>query len=180
MNGDEYDLNGNVNDAVREIQTWLRALARNDPEMIEINVDGIYGVETETAVIQFQKNNNLPQTGVVDYLTWRTMFERYNELQNETSNPIGIYPFNVNLNLNRISKGEQFSLIYILQVMLEAFSILNKDLFDVDINGIYDDKTEDAVKIFQDRNNLPMTDYVDKTTWDRLSVFYNNYISGIN
>lgn len=37
------------------------------------NVDGIFGQETRRAVIAFQRDNNLNQTGVVDTTTWNTI-----------------------------------------------------------------------------------------------------------
>ncbi|MDF2565774.1 MAG: hypothetical protein K0Q53_2178 [Massilibacillus sp.] len=37
------------------------------------NVDGIFGQETRRAVIAFQRDNQLNQTGVVDTITWNTI-----------------------------------------------------------------------------------------------------------
>ena len=77
---------GNKNTAVREVQTWLRALAKVDHNIREVNIDGYYGEETENAVNDFQVVNGLPDTGVVDYITWCSMYEQYCKLKKKKVN----------------------------------------------------------------------------------------------
>lgn len=57
-----------------------------------------YGTNVQNAVREFQKNNGLPQTGVVDYMTWARM--GFNEVQ---WNSYGAYvsPIRVNENSSR-------------------------------------------------------------------------------
>ena len=62
--------------------TWLRALAKAYGGIYLVNIDGIYGTETEEAVRNFQIKYNLPDTGVVDYKTWCELFDRYQLLEN--------------------------------------------------------------------------------------------------
>ena len=57
---------GSTGDEVRDIQTTLMGLGYN---LNKYGVDGIYGNETKNAVIAFQKDNKLPQTGVIDEKT---------------------------------------------------------------------------------------------------------------
>lgn len=37
-------------------------------------IDGVYGLETEKAVLSFQRQNNMPMTGIIDLTTWSRMF----------------------------------------------------------------------------------------------------------
>ena len=41
---------------------------------LQDSADGTYGENTQTAVLAFQKNNNLPETGIADPETLRTLF----------------------------------------------------------------------------------------------------------
>jgi peptidoglycan hydrolase-like protein with peptidoglycan-binding domain len=63
----QYDTNS-FNDDVEKIQIRL-----NDLDY-EIEVDGYFGSETESAIIEFQKNNGLEADGVVEQSTWETLF----------------------------------------------------------------------------------------------------------
>ena len=50
------------------------------------------------------------------------------------------------------------------------------DIFDeIDINGVYDEKTMAAVRRFQTINRLPQTGVVDQVTWDRLAQDHNRF-----
>jgi len=58
--------------SVRQVQERLNELGAN-PVLVE---DGAFGLLTEAAVILFQKANGLPADGVVELVTWNTLFTR--------------------------------------------------------------------------------------------------------
>lgn len=58
---------GNRGSAVAFVQNLLRQRRYN------VRVDGIFGQSTRNAVLAFQRNNNLSQTGNVDNSTWRAL-----------------------------------------------------------------------------------------------------------
>lgn len=62
---------------VFELQTSLRDLRRTNSSMPLINPDGVFGSETTGAVISAQTFFGLPRTGIVDYETWRLLFQNY-------------------------------------------------------------------------------------------------------
>ena len=39
--------------------------------------DGIYGEDTRQAVLAFQRNKSLPQTGIVDEAVWEALYQAY-------------------------------------------------------------------------------------------------------
>lgn len=57
---------------IEKIQSWLNLFAMQNPNSgTATSIDGDFGPATEKAVMNFQKSNNLPQTGSVD----QTLFD---------------------------------------------------------------------------------------------------------
>ena len=75
-----YDLRrGDSNEAVRLMQTYLNSISRDRyPNIPTVNEDGVFGGETERAVIAFQQSTGLNPTGVIDVTTWERISELYN------------------------------------------------------------------------------------------------------
>lgn len=61
---------GASGDFVRQLQEQLNVIADVYYPIPNITVDGIYGPATAEAVKAFQKQFDLPQTGIVDFPTW--------------------------------------------------------------------------------------------------------------
>src|SRR5437763_13289533 len=68
---------GQVNPGVAEIQ-----------QALHIQVDGIYGPQTETAVATFQKQMGLHQSGKVSVITWLTLFPNDTLIHIPTGSPL--------------------------------------------------------------------------------------------
>jgi peptidoglycan hydrolase-like protein with peptidoglycan-binding domain len=64
--------------AVRELQNLLNGYASylRNPQFIVNVVDGEFGPMTRRAVLAFQRQVFLPETGVVADLTWRSLYNR--------------------------------------------------------------------------------------------------------
>ncbi|MBQ8697049.1 MAG: peptidoglycan-binding protein [Clostridia bacterium] len=61
--------------AIYEIQAALRDISRrNDSIRPRLIPDGIFGAETEAAVISFQRLVGVNTTGIVDFVTWTEIF----------------------------------------------------------------------------------------------------------
>ena len=67
---------GERSDLVLIIQLMLRELLDYDYE--DLAPDGIFGDETERAVLDFQRKNRLSETGTVDKDTWNALAYAYN------------------------------------------------------------------------------------------------------
>ena len=66
-----YDLTiGSSGEAVKQLQEQLNVLADVYYPIPNVAVDGIYGQKTADAVRAFQKQFDLPQTGITDFPTW--------------------------------------------------------------------------------------------------------------
>ena len=62
---------------VRQLHEQLNLIGDYYTAIPALTVDGIYGERTAEAVRQFQRINNMPQTGVVDFPTWYRISDRY-------------------------------------------------------------------------------------------------------
>ncbi|MBR2008712.1 MAG: peptidoglycan-binding protein [Peptococcaceae bacterium] len=65
---------GNRGSAVAFVQRLLRQRGYT------VRVDGIFGSMTRNAVMNFQRRNNLSQTGLVDDGTWRALGSQVQEI----------------------------------------------------------------------------------------------------
>lgn len=66
-----YDDRNNI----YELQTMLREISKKHRDVPLINPDGIYGEDTTNAVLQVQKIAGLPQSGEVDFNTWKIIVD---------------------------------------------------------------------------------------------------------
>lgn len=158
---------------IYELQKMLRLIAQVQRNLPILNPDGIYGVQTENVVRQFQEQNGLPITGTVNFDTWTKISEAYQDALFQTSPRLSIFPFprgNYQTHM-----GEKSDIIYIIQIILSAISVVYDEFENVTLSGTYDASTSDAVSEFQKINNLPQTGLVDRITWDSLAENYNEF-----
>ena len=64
---------------VEQLQTFLRVIARNNNTVPAVTVDGIFGPQTQAAVIAVQNWFDLAPDGVVGPITWNAIVTLYNE-----------------------------------------------------------------------------------------------------
>ena len=74
--GADLDI-GSSGQKARQLQEQLNLIGDYYTAIPALTVDGIYGERTAEAVRQFQRINNMPQTGVVDFPTWYRISDRY-------------------------------------------------------------------------------------------------------
>ena len=159
---------------IYELQNMLRLIARTDSSIPLINPDGIFGPETERAVLAFQSNMGLPPTGIVDFGTWNAITNAYRISESLTRRGLALFPFPGNG--YEVIPGEKSDLVYIIQILLSGIEIAYDIFSQTDISGNYDEKTENAVRTFQKLNRLPVTGTVNAETWDRLANDHNKFV----
>ena len=59
--------------------------------------------------------------------------------------------------------------------MLSGIDVVYDVFSNVRISGVYDETTENAVRLFQQINRLPQTGLVDVMTWNRLAGDHNRF-----
>ncbi len=156
---------------IRRTQTMLRSLSfAYDEPYLRVNVTGNYDSRTRRAVSFFQEKNKIPMTGVVDLRTWNELTRQYN-YQMKLRQGIAINPIGMDYDF-QTTPGERSDTVYILQILLNTLS-RDYSMTYISPSGIYGRQTTDAVKCFQEKNNLPVTGVADVTTWQRMAEEYN-------
>ena len=158
---------------IYELQTMLRLLAQTDGSIPLVNPDGIFGPETERAVLAFQSNMGLSPTGIVDFGTWTAITTAYRSTREFTQKGIALFPFPPNG--YTVERNEKSDLVCIIQIMLSGIDVVYDVFSNVRISGVYDETTENAVRLFQQINRLPQTGLVDVMTWNRLAGDHNRF-----
>lgn len=74
-----YITRGASGKIVEQLQTFLRVIARNNSAIPDVAVDGIFGPQTQAAVIAVQDWFDLEPDGVVGPITWNAIITLYNE-----------------------------------------------------------------------------------------------------
>lgn len=74
--GADLDI-GSSGQKVRQLQEQLNLIGDYYNAIPALSTDGIYGEITAEAVREFQRINNMPQTGVVDFPMWYRISDRY-------------------------------------------------------------------------------------------------------
>ncbi len=148
---------------VRELQTFLHGLShtRNMPHVIP---DGYYGPNTAAAVHQFQQQNHMSPTGETDTNTWNALVYAFQDEVQTPTVQFSIFPTGI----DEHTPGSTGTAIYILQAILQTLERQFVNLPPIENNGVYDAKTEHAIKEFQKNTKLEANGKLDRNTWNHL------------
>lgn len=83
---------GSRGEKVRHLQYMLSVLSAYISEIPAPAVDGVFGTETERAVIAAQRWFALPLTGVVDSDTWDAIYDQFSGIENATWRSETLFP----------------------------------------------------------------------------------------
>lgn len=155
---------------IRELQRYLHGISYHNPRIPLIIPDGYFGKETETAVRAFQREYGLRETGTANSETWNKIVEVYCELISRLPVALDVFPSPGYI----LRKGESGFLVYIIQVMLNQIRMVYEIFPEIEINGIYDNATANAVKAFQEISNLNTTGNINRQTWNHLVSSMNH------
>ena len=162
---------GSVGPNVVVIQTELNRISQNYPAIPKIpSVDGIFGMQTESALETFQRIFDLDPDGVVGPATWYALVRLYtavtslSELRSQ-----GQQSYSIAWNQGRpIGPGDRGIRVEHLQYMLRVLSAYISQIPSIAVDGIYGSATRSAVLAAQGYFGLPQTGTVDLATWDEI------------
>jgi peptidoglycan hydrolase-like protein with peptidoglycan-binding domain len=155
----------NLQDAIFNLQKYLRAISYADPRITRPPLDGIFDSATEESVRSFQENRALNADGIVNKATWDAIYAEYKQLEAQSAELpfFPIAPPNYKARL-----GDESIFISIVQLLLRELSAIYDGFEEIEITGIYDAATEQAIITLQQASSLEPTGELDKNTYRRL------------
>lgn len=164
---------------VETVQRMLNRIAQNYPAIPLIYpVDGVYGTNTENAVKVFQNVFNLAPDGIVGSATWykvsfiyssvKRLAELYGEGEQLSDVP--------NQFIEPIRQGSSGGLVRILQYYINVIAKFYNQVGEVQINGRFDEETENQVINFQRAYGIQADGIVGRETWGALYDAYRGIV----
>jgi len=173
---------GSSGDDVLAVQLRLNRISRNYPTITVIpETDGFFGVQTESAVRDFQRIFNLAEDGIVGKSTWYKVINIYNGVKRLSDiNSEGISPEEVRRQFDtRLERGSTGVGVGTLQILLNAVAAAVPSVPPVTVDLIYGAQTENAVRAFQALYGLPVTGITERGTWNALLRTYEAILAAL-
>lgn len=170
---------GSAGEDVRTIQRQLNRIAVNYPAIPLSPTSGIFDQATENAVRAFQGIFNLAVDGIVGKATWYRIkqvwagVKQLSDLASEgltLSEAQRIFP-------EALRYGDRGGGVQVVQYYLAFLGFFLPQLPPIEVTGVFDDATRDAVYTFQSYAGLPIDGVVGRDTWDALQ---DNYAQVVN
>ena len=166
---------GMSGDYIKTLQYYLNIVAYFYPQIPNIDVDGYFGPKTREAVIAFQEMFGLVPDGIVGRDTWKALSSAYktsiNSIPEEYKSEAEIvYPGYV------LSEGITNDDVRRLQTFLEKISQAYPSIPSVTVDGVFGEKTKEAVSAIQRMYGIPVSGVAGPVTWGLIINLYN----GIN
>lgn len=155
---------GDTGTNVAFAQYYLALISYVDPQIPQVNLNGVFDQNMKNSVIAFQQKYGLEANGEINRQTWNKILEVYNTTvqtlrQQYVSESEKIYPGVI---LVPGSSGDDVST---LQRLLQQAAQNNPSIPAVEVTGTFDGPTENAVRIVQSQNSLPVNGSVGPLTW---------------
>ena len=170
----------NYNDAVKNLQRYLRQLSYWERSIPQPPVDGIFESRTEDALREFQRLRGFPVTGRADFETWERLYGDYRASLAAHSPPRQTSAFPIYPEGYVIREGANGFAVTALQYMLSELRHSYQYLEDISITGVYDAQIAEAVRRFQAQNALPNEGGVGLATWNAITDQYNTLFRTVN
>lgn len=156
--------------AIAELQQHLRNIAKNESDEPAIIPDGIFSEETKKAVEDFQRQEGLTVTGVVNFETWEALKGANRQAVFENTLPVQVAPIkNSDLPLRR---GMNNPFVGTLKLMLDRVAEDYVNFNKTSDGNVFDEITEREVTRWQEITFLQKSGEVDRETWDSLALYY--------
>lgn len=165
--------------SVLALQEYLNEISLVYTEISPVSPTGNFGPNTRAAVLAFQREFGLPETGTVDRVTWNRITQTFVTVREGAQPAFGQYP-GYELSEGQVDRVRGIEPntdnltgrpVYSIQQMLRTVNS-EKDLPGIP-DGIYGAQTTDRVRTFQRENNLSETGNVNRETFDSIMNAYN-------
>ena len=156
---------------VVQLQVMLNRIGQSYPAIPRVaSVDGIFGTQTENAVLAAQRIFNLDPDGIVGKGTWYQLVRLYvavTELSALASQGQTFYA--VNWQYSRVLReGSTGEPVRVLQYMLQVIGSYINDVPMPPQTGIFGELTANSVRAFQRFSGLAIDGIVGEQTWNAI------------
>ena len=152
---------------VKEAQFYLFLLSAYYTTIPRIAYDGIFGPSTETAVIAFQRLFGLTPDGIIGPATWARIYSEFSKTR-LLDGPVYAYRIETYPGFT-LFLGQSGQAVYNAQIMLSTIGLFYQQVYPVEVTGVYDEKTQYTVGLFQYQSGLPATGEIDEATWNLIA-----------
>jgi peptidoglycan hydrolase-like protein with peptidoglycan-binding domain len=159
------------------LQYYLNVVATFTEGLTPIPINGIFGEQTEILVKNFQRNFSLAETGIVDEETWNLLYEAYLGIVDSLppsafegiARPFPGYTLRIGFRGEDVRDLQSY--INVLASVYNSIPVLAED-------GIFGEKTREAVYAVQSLFNLTQDGTVDAITWAVIADTYDDIVKG--
>ncbi len=162
---------GNAGDDVRSLQIRLNRISRNYPAIPKINpVNGVFNLQTESAVRAFQRIFGLTEDGVVGKSTWYRIAYLYTSVKRLAElNSEGVLLSEVSKQYTTaVREGDSGEKVRVMQYFLSTIADFNENIPPISVDGVFGNDTKEAVIAFQKNYGLSPDGVVGESTWNAL------------
>lgn len=174
----EYSLSlGSRGNSVRAVQYYLAVVALYNNAVPPLEIDGVFGGATQSAVSAFQQFYGESVTGIVDFDTWNTLTEAFRGIV--ASNPGLIdegdyFPYPG----EPLSEGSRGEAVRGLQSRLAYISEFFDNIPYVEVTGYFGEATKRAVNAFLEDSGLNPQGFVGPGAWSLIEETYISLAEG--
>ncbi len=156
---------------VQEIQFYLRRIAEFNPLVQRPDLDGIYGRQTQEAVISFQRAYGLEPSGIIAEADWNRLVEVYNGTLSNVDEPQnGVLPLPYPGYV--IAPNSQNEYVRYIQQALNFINNVFLTIPELEEDGIFGTATQQSVNAFAELFGYPQNGTVDQALWEAINRIY--------
>ena len=153
---------GSTGRAVRELQFYLFIMSAYDNAVPSVNIDGIFGAQTEAAVKAYQRLAGLTVDGIVGRATWDSLYSRVSVLRQ--SGPV-ITVTRMDYPGTPLTVGTQSNAVLYYSLLLSRIAYYFESVESPGLTPVYTEAMADGTRSLQQLLDLPVTGVVDANTW---------------
>lgn len=160
--------------SIRELQHMLDRLSQRYPQIPRLTETGSFDEATLEAVMVFQRDFDLPVTGVVDQDTWYAIVDAYREdlLRHAPPSPLRVLP----QSSYTAGEGAGGEPVRIAQAIFCALSEVTDNFQPCSGDQVNQGATREGLIQVQRLAGLPETGDLDRITWEYLTRLYHVYV----
>lgn len=168
---------GSVGNGVKLLQYYLYALSLFEESVPPLQVIGVFGEKTYRSLIAFQRLFGFQTDGVATEEVWDTLEAVYYSIYDRLP-PSVFYEGAEEYGGNILVEGYVGREVGYLQLYLNKVAQWYGDIPEITVNGEFDGRTEEAVRVFQQLFGISPTGVVTSTTWNALKKVYDTITAG--